>query len=128
MEVVHSPAPLSFARSVNRGIARARCSHVCLLNNDMLLEPGFFAALARAFQQVPNLFSATAQIRFPPGVRREETGKTVMAQGEPEDFPVRCDEPLPGEDGSYVFYGSGGCSLYDTAKLRALGNVDEAYD
>ncbi len=49
IEVVHSPAPLSFARAVNRGIARARCSHVCLLNNDMLLEPGFFAALQRAF-------------------------------------------------------------------------------
>ena len=45
IEVVHSPAPLSFARAVNRGIARARCRYVCLLNNDMLLEPGFFAAL-----------------------------------------------------------------------------------
>jgi glycosyltransferase involved in cell wall biosynthesis len=27
-----------------------------------------------------------------------------------------------------VLYGSGGCSLYDTAKLRALGNFDEVYD
>ncbi len=128
IEVVHSPAPLSFARAVNLGIARARCSHVCLLNNDMLLEPDFFTALQRAFTQVPDLFSATAQIRFPPGVRREETGKTVFAQAAPEDFPIRCDEPLPGEDGSYVLYGSGGCSLYDTAKLRALGNVDEVYE
>ena len=33
---VSSP-PLSFARAVNRGIARARYSHVCLLNNDMIL-------------------------------------------------------------------------------------------
>src|SRR5262249_18266369 len=29
IEVVHSPAPLSFARAVNQGIARARYSHVC---------------------------------------------------------------------------------------------------
>ena len=94
----------------------------------MLLEPGFFAALRRAFEQVPDLFCATAQIRFPPGVRREETGKAVIAQSAPTDFPVRCDEPIPGEDGSYVLYGSGGCSLYDTAKLRALGNVDEVYE
>ena len=128
IEVVHFPAPLSFARAVNHGIARARCRYVCLLNNDMLLEPGFFAALERAFQQVPDLFCATAQIRFPPGVRREETGKAVFAQSAPTDFPVRCDEPLPGEDGSYVLYGSGGCSLYDTAKLHALGNVDEVYE
>ena len=122
-----SAEPLSFARAVNRGIARARYSHVCLLNNDMLLEPGFFAALIRAFDGVPDLFCATAQIRFPEGVRREETGKAVMAQRSPEDFPIRCDEPLAGEDGTYVLYGSGGCSLYDAARLRALGGVDEAY-
>src|ERR1017187_8409302 len=36
IEVVHSAAPLSFARAVNLGIARARSPHVCLLNNDML--------------------------------------------------------------------------------------------
>jgi GT2 family glycosyltransferase len=119
--------PLSFARAVNRGIERARYSHICLLNNDMLLEPGFFAALLRAFGSVPDLFCATAQIRFPEGVRREETGKAVMAQRSPQDFPIRCDTPLAGEDGTWVLYGSGGCSLYDAAKLRALGGVDEAY-
>ncbi|HEY9142232.1 MAG TPA: glycosyltransferase, partial [Bryobacteraceae bacterium] len=122
-----SPQPLSFACAVNRGIRRARFSHVCLLNNDMRIEPGFFTALLKAFATVPDLFCATAQIRFPPGVRREETGKAVMAQAAPEDFPVRCDEPLAGEDGTWVLYGSGGCSAYNAAKLGALGGVDEAY-
>jgi len=123
-----SAGPLSFARAVNRGIRLARYSHVCLLNNDMLLDPGFFRALFDAFSKVPDLFCATAQIRFPPGVRREETGKAVMAQDRPEDFPLRCDEPLPGEDLTWVLYGSGGCSLYDASKLAALGNIDEAYE
>ena len=127
IEVVSSPDPLSFAQAVNRGIERARFSHVCLLNNDMLIEPGFFRALQAPFAQIPNLFCSTAQIRFPAGARREETGKTVMALSDPEAFPVRCDVPLPGEDESYVLYGSGGCSLYDTGKLAALGNVDEIY-
>jgi GT2 family glycosyltransferase len=127
IRVEFSPEPLSFARAVNRGIARSRCSHVCLLNNDMLVEPGFFRALRRAFEHTPDLFCATAQILFPAGARREETGKTVFAP-QPGRFPVRCDEPLPGEDGSYVLYGSGGCSLYDAAKLAALGNLDTAYE
>ena len=122
-----SPEPLSFSGAVNRGIRLSRFSHVCLLNNDMRIDPGFFAALLKAFRAVPDLFCATAQIRFPPRVRREETGKAVMAQAAPEDFPVRCDEPLAGEDGTWVLYGSGGCSAYDAAKLRALGGVDEAY-
>jgi GT2 family glycosyltransferase len=128
IQVEVSSGPLSFARAVNRGIARARYSHVCLLNNDMLIEPGFFAALGTAFDKVPDLFCATAQIRFPPGVRREETGKAVMAQNNPEDFPLRCDAPNAGEDLTWVLYGSGGCSVYDAAKLRALGNLDEVYE
>jgi GT2 family glycosyltransferase len=123
-----SREPLSFARAVNRGLDASRFSHVCLLNNDMLLDPGFFQPLWDAFRKVADLFCATAQIRFPPGVRREETGKAVMAQSAPEDFPVRCDEPVAGEDLTYVLYGSGGCSLYDAEKLRALGGIDTAYE
>ncbi|MCX6621880.1 MAG: glycosyltransferase, partial [Acidobacteria bacterium] len=38
-----------------------------------------------------------------------------------------CNEPLPGEDLSWVLYGSGGCSLYDTRKLRCLGLFGEIY-
>jgi len=126
--VEHSPQPLAFAVAMNRGIKRARFSHVCVLNNDMVVEPGFFAALLRPFDIVPDLFSSTAQIFFPEGRRREETGKTVMnpSPGVTE-FPVRCDIPLEGEDHSYVLYGSGGCSLFDTAKLDALGGFDEVY-
>jgi GT2 family glycosyltransferase len=127
VQVEVSAAPLSFAAAVNRGIARARHGRVCLLNNDMLLEPGFFRALVAAFDKVPGLFCATAQIRFPAGVRREETGKAVMAHDHPDDFPLRCDEPFAGEDLTWVLYGSGGCSLYDTARLRALGGMDEVY-
>jgi GT2 family glycosyltransferase len=127
VQVETAATPLSFAAAVNRGIARARFAQVCLLNNDMLLEPGFFTALQAAFDRVPGLFCATAQIRFPAGVRREETGKAVMAHNHPDDFPLRCDEPIEGEDHTWVLYGSGGCSLYDTAMLRALGGMDEAY-
>ena len=122
-----SAEPLSFSRAVNRGIERARYTHICLLNNDMLLAPNFFEPLGLAFERIPNLFCATAQIRFPPGVRREETGKAVLTVEDPEAFPVRCDAPLPGEDQTWVLYGSGGCSIYDAAKLRELGGMDEAY-
>ena len=124
-------SPLSFARAVNAGLRRSRFSHVCMLNNDMVIEPRFFAELRAAFDKVPELFCATAQIFFPDGARREETGKAVMPsapQRKSTDFPVRCDLPLPGEDLSYVLYGSGGCSLFETAKLRALGGLDQIYE
>jgi len=125
---VVSPEPLAFAEAANRGIAAARYRYVLLLNNDMLLERGFFPPLLAAFRSIPNLFCATAQILFPFGRRREETGKAVIPpEGKPEDFPVRCLEPVEGEDLSYVLYGSGGCSLYEARKLRALGGFSTAY-
>ena len=125
------PTPLSFARAVNAGIRKARYSHICLLNNDMLVEPGFLASLLAAFRQVPDLFAATAQIFFPENTRREETGKAVMpfaSERKPADFPVRCELPFGGEDQSYVLYGSGGCSLFDAHKLEQLGGLDEIYE
>ncbi len=126
--VEQNPDALAFAAAVNRGIQRAGFSHVCLLNNDMVVEAGFLAALLNPFQSIPDLFASTAQIFLPEGRRREETGKTVMnsASGVTE-LPVRCDIPLDGEDQSYVLYGSGGCTLYDAAKVTALKGFDEAY-
>jgi GT2 family glycosyltransferase/glycosyltransferase involved in cell wall biosynthesis len=129
--LVESREPLSFARAVNAGIRKSSYSHVCLLNNDMAIGDGFFEALLAAFDRVPDLFCATAQIFFPDGARREETGKAVMpfaADRKPADFPVRCELPSPGEDLSYVLYGSGGCSLFDAGKLQELGGLDEVYE
>jgi GT2 family glycosyltransferase/glycosyltransferase involved in cell wall biosynthesis len=128
VRIIRNHAPLSFARAVNLGIEKSGFRRTLLLNNDMIVQPGFIDALESAFESVPDLFCATAQIFFPPGVRREETGKATWRRERPSDFPVRCDDPVPGEDLTWVLYGSGGCSLYDTAKLRALGGAGELFD
>lgn len=121
--------PLTFAKAVNSGIQASRYSHVLLLNNDMRPHAGFLKPLKKAFVDVPDLFCATAQIFFPEGQRREETGKAVMpSRVDRHAFPVECAIPLQGEDQSYVLYGSGGCSLYDTAKVRALGGLGEIFE
>ena len=126
--LVHE-APMSFARAANAGIAAVRHDRTLLLNNDMVVEPGFVQPLLDAFARVPDLFCATAQILFPPGERRQETGKAVMPDERAiADFPITCIEPVEGENLTPVLYGSGGCSLYDTARLRALGGFDEIYE
>lgn len=127
IRIESSAQPLSFSAAVNRGIGAARYSQVVLLNNDMQIEPGFFAALSKAFDDTLDLFCATAQIFFPPGNRREETGLCFWHKEADDEFPVYCAEPLAAEDGTRVLYGSGGCSMYDARKLRELGGFDEAY-
>jgi len=127
VEVVQTAEPLSFARAINVGLRRINHERVLLLNNDMLVEPAFLRELNSAFESDANLFCATAEILFPPGLRREETGKAVLREPSSEtEFPVRCELPLPGEDGTWVLYGSGGCSLFSSAKLRELGGLNES--
>jgi GT2 family glycosyltransferase/glycosyltransferase involved in cell wall biosynthesis len=130
--VVEVDRPLSFAKAVNLGLSKAGYSHALLLNNDMQLHPGFFGPLLKAFEQVPDLFCATAQIFFPEGERRQETGKAFMwpleKQRRETAFPVRCELPLAQEDLTYVLYGSGGCSLVDMRKTRALSGLGEMYE
>jgi glycosyltransferase involved in cell wall biosynthesis len=96
--------------SVDRWIARVRYSHVLLLNTGVLVRPDLLADLRQAFQRVPDLFCATAQITFPPA---QVAGKR---------------DPIPGENLSYVLYGSGRCSLFDTSKLRELGGLNTIYE
>jgi len=127
IDVIEERLPMSFADAVNAGIRAVRTTHVCLLNNDMVLEDGFFTALHRAFDLFPNLFCATAQIFFPEGKRREETGKAAWKPTGERDFPVRCLPPTGGENYTPVLYGSGGCSLYDTRKLLEIGCFKRAF-
>ncbi len=127
IKVITVDHPLSFAAAVNMGIRASRTTHTCLLNNDMVLEPNFFEALNEAFDKIPNLFSATAQIFFPENKRREETGKAAYKPTAPRDFPLRCETPVDGENYTPVLYGSGGCTLYDTAKLLTIGCFKESF-
>jgi len=70
-----SREPLSFARAVNLGIGRARYSHICLLNNDMLLEPGFFGALVGAFERVPASSAPRRRFASPRGSAARKPAK-----------------------------------------------------
>ncbi len=60
-----SAQPLSFAAAATAGAVLARYSHVCLLNNDMLVEPGFLAACAGRSTKCP-IFSPPARRSFSP--------------------------------------------------------------
>ena len=126
--VLRNPKPAGFAAATNAGIRAARFSHICLLNNDMFVAPGFFQHLLRAFLEMPDLFCASPQVFLPDGVPRQETGKTVVRTSPAlDDFPVRCDVPVEGEDRTCVLYGSSGCSLFDAQRLLFLNGLDESY-
>lgn len=66
---------LGFSEGNNRGVAEARHDIVLLLNNDMIVAEDFLGPLLEGFGD-PEVFAVTAQVEFPAGRRREETGHT----------------------------------------------------
>ncbi len=55
---------LSFAAAVNRGIERARFSHICLLNNDMVLIAASSGRWAKPSTAFPISFAPPHRFDF----------------------------------------------------------------
>jgi O-antigen biosynthesis protein len=118
-----------FCRGNNIGVKCARNEVVVLLNNDVIVEPGFLAPLLEGFKQ-PDVFAVTSQIfNYDQSKTREETGKTFgtlvfgcMLVGHTP--PSELDEQrgyVP------VFYAGGGSSAYHRGKFLELGGFNEVY-
>ncbi|MFN8005673.1 MAG: glycosyltransferase [Terriglobia bacterium] len=119
-----------FCRANNIGVQCAKNKVVVLLNNDVIVEPGFLGPLLRGFDQ-PDIFAVTSQIfNYDQSKIREETGKTfgTLVFG---CFHVGHTQPNEqDEQREYVpaFYAGGGSSAYDRAKFLALGGFNEIYN
>ena len=118
-----------FSRANNIGVQCARREIAVLLNNDVIVQPGFLAPLLKGFEH-PDVFAVTSQIfNYDSGKTRLETGKTFgmvmfgcMHVGHTQPTPV--DEAR-----QYVpaFYAHGGSSAYHRQKFLDLGGFSEIY-
>src|SRR5262245_18812770 len=118
-----------FAEGNNRGIAETRTGIVVLLNNDMVVDPGFLRPLTEAFSD-DSVFAVTSQIFFQDQTRRrEETGKT-RARFERGVFYVWHDDIQPGDEAAntvpVVWAGGGSCAI-DRNKFLAIGGFDPLF-
>lgn len=125
VEVVALPRNLGFGMGNNAGLHHVRHPHVLLLNNDMIVEEGFFEPLIAGFLD-RGVFAVSAQVFSPPGKPREETGRTrgILRHGRIEYSHDACGE---GDDTRPILWAGGGASLYDTEKLRILHGFDKIY-
>lgn len=128
VERVALDANHGFAAAVNAGLERVRHPWVLSLNNDIRVEADFLAPLLEATQEAA-LFAAVPRILLPSfGGRTESVMEAAFADGfvnfSQPGLAVKgpsFDEPRP------VFFAVGGCGLYHTERLRALGGFDADY-
>ncbi len=122
LRLVFSPTNLGYARGHNRAIAESRGDYVCLLNQDIVLDPGFLNAAVGAFES-PAVGSVQGRLRWlSPDLERtnvlDSTGLQVnrsrrvtsRGQGSP-------DGPLYDRPG-LLFGVDGACPVYRRAALE----------
>jgi GT2 family glycosyltransferase/glycosyltransferase involved in cell wall biosynthesis/SAM-dependent methyltransferase len=130
VRVVRSPRNIFFSRANNLGVQAATRDIVVLLNNDMIVDPGFLAPLLAAFKQ-PDVFSVASQVFFQdPTKRREETGKTrgYFTGGE---LVLSHDDILPIDEKLGLvpaLYAGGGAAAFDRRKYLWLDGLDSLWD
>jgi sugar transferase (PEP-CTERM/EpsH1 system associated) len=119
---------LGFAEGNNEGVCAARNDIVILLNNDMVVDPGFIAPLIKGFG--PKTFAVSCQIYLQdPEKRREETGKTAAAfrRGMIDYTHRELGNPPFARPYYPVLWAGGGSSAFHRRKFLALGGFRSLY-
>lgn len=124
--VLHNNTRLSYAASVNRGVAAARGELLCLLNNDLIFSPGWLQPMTRAFDLFPDAgFVGNVQIDPRTG-RYDHMGVVFGPDAVPRHFGRNfffC--PFRG----YTEWKAvtAGCSLIKRSTFLNAGGLDEEF-
>ncbi len=128
VRVLSLPQNTGFAEGNNAGVRAARHDVVVLLNNDMVVDPGFIRPLLDGFG--PETFAVSSQIYLQdPQARREETGMTsaVFRRGMIDYSHRRVSGESGGRLCRPVFWAGGGSSAFHRARFLQLGGFQPIY-
>jgi O-antigen biosynthesis protein len=128
VKVLDLPENLGFGAGNNVGVMAATHEIVVLLNNDMVVDPGFLRPLLDGFG--PSTFAVSSQIFLQDrAARREETGLTsARFRRGMVDFEHRNPAGRRFSRRAYpVFWAGGGSSAFHRGRFLALGGFDEVY-
>lgn len=128
VRVLALPKNLGFTRGNNAGVEAARHDIVVLLNNDMVVDPGFLRPLLDGFG--PRTFAVSSQIYLQdPEARREETGRTsaTFRRGMIDYSHLEVDRSKLERPLYPVFYAGGGSSAFHRGRFLALGGFKDIF-
>jgi GT2 family glycosyltransferase/glycosyltransferase involved in cell wall biosynthesis len=125
--VIRNDSNLGFLRNCNKAAATARGEYVLILNNDVIVTPGWLDAMLSTFNQRDNVGMVGAKLIYPDG-RLQEAGGIVWRDGSAWNWGRNQDASRP--EYNYlreVDYCSGACLLLRRVDWDALGGFDERY-
>jgi GT2 family glycosyltransferase/glycosyltransferase involved in cell wall biosynthesis len=125
--VIRNDSNLGFLKNCNKAAAMARGEYVLILNNDVIVTPGWLDAMLATFSQSDNVGMVGAKLIYPDG-KLQEAGGIVWRDGSAWNWGRNQDASRP--EYNYlreVDYCSGACLLLKRADWEALGGFDERY-
>ncbi len=127
--VVLNDRNLGYAAANNRAAVLARGEILLLLNNDLVLLPGWFEALLAAFRTLGPRAGAIGNVQIDAGSGAvDHAGMLIGPKGKPEHdrtLPSRLARSL--HPVRIVPAVTGACLLISCSRWRQLGGFDEAY-
>ena len=116
-----------FSGAVNTGIRAAYTPYVLLLNNDTRVEPGFVAAMERAMDQSPKIFSVSSRMiqMYHPELL-DDTGDMYSILGWAYQRGVGRSVNLY-QKSCRVFSACAGAAIYRRAVFDEIGLFDELH-
>lgn len=116
-----------FSGAVNTGIRAADTPYVLLLNNDTRVEPGFVAAMERAMDQSPKIFSVSSRmIQMYHPDRLDDAGDMYSLLGWAYQRGVGRDLTHYRRS-SRVFSACAGAAIYRREVFEEIGYFDEMH-
>jgi GT2 family glycosyltransferase len=119
---------LGFARANNLAIRASRSPYVCLVNSDVVVEPGFLTALVEAAEADANVAACAAKLRLDP--QREVlngVGGAMNRIGWSWDRGMYEVDRGQYDRSEEVLFASAGACLYRRAAFLEAGGFDEAF-
>jgi O-antigen biosynthesis protein len=129
VRVVLNESNVGFGASTNRGAAVARGRVLALLNNDLVLKPGWLGPMLGALNELGRKAGVVGNVQVNARTREiDHVGIVVDLKGKPVH-----DRALPGFASRLIFTArtvpavTGACLLIRADTWRSLGGFDEAY-
>ncbi len=117
-----------FAYAVNRGIEAASGELICLLNNDIELDPGWMEAMYKALREHPKAGSCGPKmLRYWERERINVLGIRMDANGDVKIIGAGEQDKGQYEEVRYVFGVNAGAAMYRRSMFDDIGLFDEGF-